>query len=249
MGDGGLPHHWLTRIRAQYPLSIHGVGLSLGGEAPPDVTHLDRIRALLERYQPAVFSEHLAWCSHGGIFTNDLLPLPYEDETLERVCEHIDRVQCWLGRRLLIENPSTYLTFSTSTMSEMQFLAELVRRSGCGLLLDVNNIHVSAFNQGVDPRRFLEACPFHAVEEIHLAGFAEDRDDHGNLLLIDTHGAAVHEQVWALYAHVLEQLPGPVATLIERDSHIPALSELLLEADRVDRALLDCRITRRALSS
>lgn len=233
---GGPFHHYLTRIRETYPLSIHGVGLSLGGEAPVDETHLDRLAALLDRYQPQAFSEHLAWSSHQGIFFNDLLPIPYDDRHLQRLCEHVDRVQSRLKRKLLLENPATYVEFAASTMSEAEFIGEVVRRSGCGLLLDVNNAYVSSVNHGRDAGAYLRALPLHAVGEIHLAGFSEDRDAAGDRLLIDHHGNPVAEAVWRLYSDTLARL-GPTPTLLERDNDIPALAVLLLEAQRAEAAM------------
>lgn len=236
MVDGGPVVRRLERLRERWPLSLHGVGLSLGGADPLDEAHLGRLRALIDRFEPAWFSEHLAWSSHGGHWFNDLLPLPYTAETLARVCDHIDQTQERLGRRLLLENPSTYLAFEDSTMDEAAFLAETVRRTGCGLLLDVNNAHVSAVNQGRDARAFIDALPAHAVGEIHLAGFAVDRDAAGDLLLIDTHGAPVAPAVWDLYEHALRRL-GPIPTLLERDQHLPSLAQLEAEALQARQAM------------
>ena len=185
---GGPFHHYLRRIRDHYPLSIHGVGLSIGAEGPLDTTHLDRLAALLDRYQPQSFSEHLAWSTHGGTFFNDLLPLPYNRVTLDRVCDHIDQVQERLRRRMLLENPATYIEFAASTLDEATFIAEIVHRTGCGLLLDVNNAYVSGINHRRDLQAFIAALPLSEVGEIHLAGFAEDRDAAGAPLLIDTSG-------------------------------------------------------------
>ncbi len=238
MVAGGPFHHWLTRIRELYPLSIHGVGLSIGGEGPLDEAHLDRLAVLLDRYQPESFSEHLAWSSHGGNFYNDLLPAPYHATTLARVCEHIDRVQERIKRPMLLENPATYVEFAASTMAEADFIAEAVRRSGCGLLLDVNNVHVSCTNHGRDARAYIAALPLAAVGEIHLAGFAEEIDAAGAPLLIDSHGAPVAEAVWELYCHALD-LTGPMPTLLERDNDIPALPVLLAEARHAGR-ILEC---------
>ncbi len=234
--DGGPFHHFLVAIRERYPLSVHGVGLSIGAEAPLDRAHLDRVAALVERYAPQSFSEHLAWSSHGGVFLNDLLPLPYTDATLRRVCDHVDEVQQRLRRRILIENPATYVEFAASTLTEAEFLRELVRRTGCGLLLDVNNAYVAGVNHHRDPRRFIDALPLEAVGEIHLAGFAVDRDAAGDPLLIDSHGAPVAAEVWALYAYALART-GPVATLLERDNAVPALDVLLDEAMQADALL------------
>lgn len=229
MVDGGPFHHYLGRIRERYPLSLHGVGLSIGAESALDQNHLDRLAALIRRYEPASFSEHLAWSSHGEVFLNDLLPVPYDQATLQRVCEHIDRVQSRLKCRMLLENPSTYVEFVASTMSEAQFLIEVLRRTGCGLLLDVNNVHVSCVNHGRDALAFIDALPLHAVGEVHLAGFARDQDGAGAPLLIDSHGTPVDEAVWGLYAHVVTRM-GAVPTLLERDNHIPPWPLLLAEA-------------------
>lgn len=229
MVAGGPFHHYLERIRADYPLSIHGVGLSIGGAGPLDEAHLDRLAVLLDRYQPEAFSEHLAWSSHNGVFFNDLLPVPYDAATLTRVCEHIDRVQERLGRRMLLENPATYVEFEASTLAEADFIAEVVKRTGCGLLLDVNNAYVSCVNHGRDASAYLRALPLAATGEIHLAGFAEDVDAAGDRLLIDSHGAAIAGDVWDLYAEALGYV-GPIATLIERDNDIPAFPVLLAEA-------------------
>lgn len=237
MVAGGPAHHGLRAIRDHYPLSLHGVGLSIGSEVSLDAEHLSRLRALIRRYEPAVFSEHLAWSSHGGSFFNDLLPVPYDRKTLDRVCAHVDQVQSRLARRILIENPSTYVEFVCSTMSETAFLTELVTRTGCGLLLDVNNAYVSAINHGRNPYAYIDEFPLAAVDEIHLAGFTEDVDAAGDRLLIDTHGASIAGDVWALYAHALGVLGRPVATLIERDSDVPPLHALLAEAQQADGAL------------
>ena len=234
--DGGPFHHYLGRIRERYPLSIHGVGLSIGAESPLDTAHLDALAVLLERYAPASFSEHLAWSSHGDVFLNDLLPLPYTAATLQRVCEHIDQVQTRLRRRMLLENPATYVQFTESTLSEPDFIREVLRRSGCGLLLDVNNVHVSSVNHHFDAQAYLQALPLDQVGEIHLAGFAEQRDGAGDALLIDSHGAPVAQAVWDLYASTL-RLTGPVPTLIERDNDVPALPVLLAEAQAAERYL------------
>lgn len=233
MVDGGPFHHFLGLIRGHYPLSLHGVGLSIGGEGALDQQHLDRLAALVVRYEPAAFSEHLAWSSHRDMFFNDLLPLPYNAVTLARVCEHIDRVQERLQRRMLIENPATYVEFATSTMDEGQFLRSVLSRTGCGLLLDVNNAYVSSVNHGRDAWNFISGLPLGAVGEIHLAGFARDQDAAGAPLLIDNHGAAVDDAVWALYERVITRL-GPIPTLLERDNDIPSLPVLLAEAHHAE---------------
>ncbi|MGX0892019.1 uncharacterized protein (UPF0276 family) [Pseudomonas sp. ADAK2 TE3594] len=236
MVAGGPFHHFLGLIREQYPLSLHGVGLSIGAEGPLDLQHLQRLAALIERYQPQSFSEHLAWSSHGPVFLNDLLPLAYDARTLNRVCEHIDQVQSVLKRPMLLENPATYLAFQRSTIDEADFIREVIRRTGCGLLLDVNNAYVSCINHQRDPLAYIDALPLQAVGEIHLAGFAEDTDSLGDRLLIDDHGAPIDNAVWALYRQVLERV-GPIATLIERDNQLPTFSVLHAEARQADEWL------------
>jgi uncharacterized protein (UPF0276 family) len=239
MVAGGPFHHYLGRIREHYPLSLHGVGLSIGGESAIDEAHLDRLAALIARYEPASFSEHLAWSSHGGVFMSDLLPVPYDRDALDRVCGHIDRVQERLRRRMLLENPATYVEFEASTMSEPEFVRDVLRRTGCGLLLDVNNAHVSCTNHGRDALATIHALPLEAVGEIHLAGFARDHDAAGAPLLIDSHGTPVDEVVWGLYARVVAEL-GPVPTLLERDHDVPSLATLLAEAGRAQARLTAC---------
>ncbi|GAB4215383.1 MAG: DUF692 domain-containing protein [Rhodoferax sp.] len=234
---GGPFHHYLSQIRERYPLSIHGVGLSIGADAPLDVDHLNALQRLLRLYQPQSFSEHLAWSTHGPTFLNDLLPLPYNTATLQRVCDHIDQVQAHLQRRMLLENPATYVEFTASTWDEGAFITEVLRRTGCGLLLDVNNVFVSCTNHQRDAHAAIRALPLHAVGEIHLAGFAEQLDGNGDPLLIDSHGAPVAQAVWDLYAFTLG-LTGPQPTLLERDNDIPAWPVLLAEAQLADRQLL-----------
>ncbi len=233
---GGPFHHYLSRIRENYPLSIHGVALSIGADAPLDINHLNALKHLLDRYQPESFSEHLAWSTHGETYLNDLLPVPYTDATLERVCAHIDQVQSHLKRRMLLENPATYVEFAASTMDEATFITEVVRRTGCGLLLDVNNVYVSSVNHHRDPQATLRALPLAQVGEIHLAGFAEQVDGAGDRLLIDSHGSPVAKAVWDLYAFTLG-LTGAVATLLERDNDVPPLPVLLAEAAIADSLL------------
>lgn len=236
MGAGGPPHHLLRRIRADYPLSVHGVGLSIGGTAPLDRTHLMRLKRLVDLVEPALFSEHLAWSTHDGVFLNDLLPLPYNDISLAHVCAHVNEVQDTIGMRMLLENPSTYVAFGASTMSEVEFLRAVARRTGCGLLLDVNNVHVSAVNHGFDAAAYIDAFPIQHIEEFHLAGFAEDRDSAGARLLIDDHGREVAGAVWDLYRRALAR--GCVApTLIEWDNNVPPFDTLAAEAERA-RALM-----------
>lgn len=236
MVEGGPFHHYLTRIRERYPLSIHGVGLSIGSETPLDKDHLKALAALIDRYAPQSFSEHLAWASHGKVFLNDLLPVPYTRQTLVRVCEHIDQVQTHLKRRMLLENPATYVEFAASTMAETEFISEVLQRTGCGLLLDVNNVYVSCVNHHRDPHAYIRALPHAAVGEIHLAGFARRHDAAGDLLLIDSHGSPIEQAVWQLYASTLD-LVGVMPTLIERDSDIPPLESLLAESAQAERLL------------
>ncbi len=236
MVAGGPSPHFLQRVRAHYPLSLHGVGLSIGGTEPLDTTHLDRLAALIHRYQPAVFSEHLAWSSHGGVYYSDLLPLPWTVATLDRVCAHIDQVQSRLGRNLLLENPATYLEFEASTFSEAQFLCEVLRRTGCNLLLDISNVQVSCVNHGQDPQAYLDQLPADRVAQIHLAGYAVELDAGGAPLLIDDHGAPVDDTVWRLYAAWVER-HGARPTLIERDNAVPGLEVLLGEARRAEQVM------------
>ena len=236
MGDGGPPHRRLEAIRARYPLSLHGVGLSIGSPRPLDRDHLARLRSLIRRYEPSQFSEHLAWSSHDEGFLADLLPLPYDDETLAIVSRHIDQTQEALGLRMLLENPSTYVQFSDSAIAETEFLAEVARRTGCGLLLDVNNVYVSATNHGFDPFAYLAAFPLRHVGEIHLAGYADATDDQGAPLLIDAHNSPVRAAVWALYRETIGRL-GPTPTLIEWDNDVPQWLVLAAEARRADAAM------------
>jgi len=236
MGAGGPPHRWLEAIRARYPLSLHGVAMSIGAARPLDDDHLARFRDLVRRYEPGLVSEHLAWSTHDTGFINDLLPLPYTAETLARVCEHVDALQAAIGRRVLIENPSTYVRFAESEMAEVDFLAQMVRRTGCGLLLDVNNVAVSAANHDFDAGSYLEAFPLAAVGQIHLAGHAVTVDGDGGPLLIDAHGSPVTGDVWALYADVVRRC-GPLPTLIEWDNDVPSWPVLLGEAAQADAVL------------
>ncbi len=236
MGEGGPPHIWLQRLRDRFPLSIHGVGLSIGGEEPLDVRHLQRLKRLLDRYQPESFSEHLAWSSHGGNYFNDLLPLRYDRHSLERVCRHIDQVQELLGRCMLLENPATYVEFSDSDMDESGFLSAIVRGTGCGLLLDVNNAYVSGRNHGRDPLAAIFALPLAAVGEIHLSGHARDVDASGAELLIDDHGSAVADPVWALFEAVIARI-GARPTLIEWDNDVPEFEVLREQAAQARRRL------------
>ncbi|ARU01219.1 DUF692 domain-containing protein [Yoonia vestfoldensis] len=239
MGDGGAPHAMLAALRDRHALSIHGIGLSIGSAQGLDRAHLARLRALIARYQPHSFSEHLAWSSHGAAWLNDLLPLPYTPQSLATICAHVDQVQDSLGRQMLLENPATYVTFASSTLSETDFLTELVRRTGCGLLLDINNVFVSATNHRFDARAYLDDFPLFAVGEIHLAGH-DSEDLPSGPLLIDSHGAPVAAPVWALYAQVLART-GPLPTLIEWDNDLPDFATLLAEANRAQAILQDAQ--------
>lgn len=233
MGAGGPPHEYLERIRELYPLSLHGVGLSIGGESPLNREHLARLKDLNDRYQPGLFSEHLAWSSHETHFLNDLLPVPYTEQTLARVVEHIDEVQQFIGRKMLLENPSLYVAFDQSSMSEIEFLSRITDQTGCGLLLDVNNVYVSATNQQYDPLKYITKFPLHIVGEIHLGGHAPDHDETGAPLLIDAHDRAVDDAVWALYERTIV-LGGPRPTLIEWDNDVPDFATLLEQARQAE---------------
>ena len=237
MGAGGPPHAQLAALRQRYALSLHGVGLSIGSMQPLDRDHLARLRSLCDRYEPESFSEHLAWSSHDGVYFNDLLPLPYTPQTLVRVAEHIDTVQTTLHRQMLLENPSTYVGIAESTIPEVEFLAEVSRRTGCGLLLDVNNVFVSSTNLGTSPQDYLDEFPVERVKEIHLGGHHRDIDDAGAPLLIDAHAAPVAQPVWELYACVIARI-GPIATVIEWDNDIPDWPMLRAEAAAAERILV-----------
>jgi len=227
-GDGGAPLHYLERAREQYPVSLHGVGLSLGSSDPLNRVYLARLKRLIDRIEPVLVSDHLSWCSVDGVYFNDLLPLPYTGDTLDHFCARVGEAQDLLGRELLIENPSSYLQFSSSSMPEWEFLSEVTRRSGCGLLLDVNNLHVSCMNHGFDAQRYLAALPVPAVREIHLAGHSV-RHEAGGEILIDTHGSPVSEPVWRLYRDALARF-GARPSLVEWDNDLPALETLVNEA-------------------
>jgi uncharacterized protein (UPF0276 family) len=235
--DGGPRLAWLEAIRAERPISLHGVGLSLAADEAPDAAHLAALRRLSERIEPFVFSEHLAWSQRRGAYHPDLLPFPRTHEALGRIADNVARTQDALGRGILIENPSLYLDLSGHELGEVEFLTELTRRTGCGLLVDVNNVFVSANNLGFRAEAYLDALPAGAVGEIHLAGHAPD-PTHGAALLIDTHGAPVAEPVWALYRRLVERI-GPRPTLIERDDDIPAFDALIAERDRAHAILTE----------
>ncbi len=228
LSQGGPARYYLQKIRENYPITVHGVGLSIGGEQPINQEHLNRVAQLVDDVQPEVFSEHLAWSSHDNAFLNDLLPVAYDEATLQRVCEHIDHIQSHLKRTMLIENPSTYFEFNRSTMSEIDFISEMSKRTGCRLLLDVNNVDVSCFNHGHDAYDYLNAFPAHAVGQIHLAGHTIDSNQTVPLK-IDSHDEPVSQDVWSLYHHTLT-LTGDCPTLIERDGNLPAMAVLLEEA-------------------
>lgn len=245
MGDGGRPIAQLQHLRDIYPVSCHGVGLSIGAEGPLDADHLKRLKHLVDWLNPALFSEHLAWSTHDSHFLNDLLPVPYTQAAVDRVVDHIDQVQSVIGRRMLLENPSTYVAFDESDMSEVDFLTQIADRTGCGLLLDVNNVFVSATNQKYSPEGYIDAYPLHLVGEIHLGGHEADADDHGDTLLIDSHSRPVVDPVWALYEYTLAQ-SGPRPTLIEWDNDIPSWNVLAHEAALAD-ALLS-KTTKRAVA-
>jgi uncharacterized protein (UPF0276 family) len=238
MGAGGPPHAQLGALRERYALSVHGVGLSIGSMQPLDSDHLARLKVLCNRYKPESFSEHLAWSSHDGVYFNDLLPLPYTRQTLMRVAEHIDEVQTTLGRTMLLENPSNYIGIAESTIPEVDFLTEVAKRTGCGLLLDVNNVFVSAKNQGTDPLLYLEAFPLDRVREVHLGGHNEELDDAGGPLLIDTHASSVADAVWTLYAYLIART-GPIPTLIEWDNNLPDWPTLRAQAIAAQNILAD----------
>ena len=225
MIDGGRPRHILQRIRQRHPVALHGVSMSLGSAHGLDRSYLSRLRKLVDEIDPLFVSDHLSWSSTPGFNSHDLLPLPYTSEALDIVCANLDHAQEVLGRTMLIENPSSYMTFATSEMTEWEFLRTVTQRTGCDLLLDVNNIYVSAVNHGFDPHAYIAGVPLERVRQIHLAGHSQ-----GEALLIDTHDQPVPAPVWSLFAQVMEMV-GPVAVIIERDDKIPPLSELLAELD------------------
>lgn len=243
MMAGGPRLQILERVRRDFPISLHGVGMSIGGPQPLDQAHLQRFAALVVRYEPALVSEHLAWSTHGTTYYNDLLPLPYNRASLNYVCDHIHQVQAAIGRPVLLENPSTYVAFANSTMTETEYLRNVVSRTGCGLVLDVNNVLVSATNHGFSASEYLDDFPLASVHEIHLAGHNVQADDQGLPLLIDSHDREVAPAVWRLYEGVV-RTHGPVPTLIEWDSHIPHWNALRLESARAQAILDGGRLTR-----
>jgi hypothetical protein len=228
MGGGSAPGY-LDVIRRDYPVSLHGVGLSLGSAEGLDAVHLERVRTVVERVEPGLVSEHLSWSISGGTYLADLLPLPLTEEALAVVCTHVDQVQDHLKRRISIENPSTYLRFRHSTIPEWEFLAQVARRTGCGILCDVNNIYVSASNHGWNGLTYLDALPLSTISEIHLAGHSVRQLDQGHVIRIDDHGSRVAPPVWDLFEQALKRF-GPVPTLIEWDTDVPALEVLMEEA-------------------
>jgi uncharacterized protein len=233
---GGTPLRYLDTVRRDYPISLHGVGLSLGSAEGLDLAHLGRIRRVAERIEPALMSEHIAWSVVGGTYLADLLPLPMTEEALTVVCRHVEQTQTYLKRRILVENPSTYLAFAHSTIPEWEFIAAVAERTGCGILCDVNNIYVSAHNHGWDPSAYLAALPPAMIGEIHLAGHSVRPLAGGGTLRIDDHGSRVIAEVWALYEEALARF-GPLPTLIEWDNHVPPLDVLLDEAKQATSRL------------
>ena len=236
MGDGGRPLAQLQALSERFAISVHGVGLSIGGETPLDVDHLARLKRLCDWINPASFSEHLAWSTHGSEFLNDLLPLPYTQQTVARVSDHIDQVQQTLGRQMLLENPSSYLIFAESNLSETDFLDAVIQRTGCGVLLDVNNVFISSTNLGLSPQAYIDAYPTDQVGEVHVGGHDADNDDSGAPLLIDSHGKPVIEPVWALLDYALQQT-GPQPVLVEWDNDVPDWPTLRAEAEYAAKAL------------
>ena len=236
MGAGGPPHAQLERLRFDYPISVHGVGLSIGGADDLDTDHLDRLKRFVDRYQPALFSEHLAWSTHQGAYLNDLLALPYTNETLNIVVEHIDQVQLHVGRTMLLENPSTYIKFADNDFNEIAFIAEVQKRTGCGLLLDVNNVYVSAINHGWDAHDYIARFPLDHVGEIHVAGHATVENADGSMLLIDAHDGVTSEPVMALLSQVLTQR-SDIPALIEWDNDLPDWVDLYREVEKISTVL------------
>jgi len=236
MGEGGRPLAQLRHLAEKFPISVHGVGLSIGGQDALDMDHLERLKHLCDWLNPASFSEHLAWSTHEGFYLNDLIALPYTEATLTRVADHVAQVQDVLGRKMLLENPSSYLAFAESTLSETDFLAEVVKRTGCGLLLDINNVFISANNQKTSAIAFIDAFPLEHVGEFHLGGHDEDIDETGAVLLIDSHGREVVDPVWALFDYTLGK-SGPAPALIEWDANVPDWPALAAEAARAAQVL------------
>ncbi len=239
-GDGGRPLYYLEQARAQYPLSFHGVGLSLGSTDPLNTVHLDKLKQLVQRFEPALVSEHLSWGSIGGHYLNDLLPLPYTEEALDHIVNRISQVQDYLGRQILIENVSSYLEYTNATIPEGEFVAEAARRSGCGILLDVNNVYVNSKNHGFDALAYVHTIPPKLVQEFHLAGFTVNRFKDGEII-IDSHNQLVADAVWALYRQAIQRI-GPRPTLIEWDTDLPSIDVLVGEARTADLILETYRV-------
>lgn len=236
MGADGAPHRHLAAVRERYPVSLHGIGLAIGAPRPLDRSHLNRLKILIDRYQPGLFSEHLAWSTHYNLFFNDLVPLPYNEESVSRVAAHVEQVQETLGRQMLLENPSTYVAFIESTMSEVDFLRAVADRTGCGLLLDVNNVHISATNQQCDPAGYLDSFPIEHVREVHIAGPSPKSRRPIESLPLDAEDHPVDLGMLSLYERAIERI-GPVPTLIEWDNAVPEWPKLFAEAGRVDAVL------------
>ena len=238
MCDGGAPHRYLERFRQDYALSLHSVGCSLGSAEPVEEDQLSWLKHLVDRYDPFLVSDHLSWSATGGTFLNDLLPLPLTPESLDAIARNVDRMQTSLGRQILVENPSTYLQFNHDSIPEPEFLTALTERTGCGLLLDINNVYVCAMNHGLDPWAYLTNVPHDAVGEIHLAGHTID-DWEGQKIHIDDHGSPVCDAVWQLYKRYIEAYGAPV-TLIEWDAHLPDFAVLNTEAARAQDLIRSC---------
>lgn len=230
--EGGISLHILEQVREHYPMSFHGVGLSLGSANGLDKQHLAKLKILIDRFNPSLVSEHISWSEVDGVFLNDLLPIPYTQESLNIMCNNIDHAQNYLGRQILVENPSTYIDFTTSDMSECEFVNKIIEKSGCGLLLDVNNVYVGANNHGFDAYEYINNIKINAAQEIHLAGHTEKEID-GKILLIDSHSAHVKDEVWQLYHHTMKKAGRDIPTLVEWDSDIPALDVLIAESEKV----------------
>ena len=236
MGSGGRPIAQLKKLREEFPISCHGVGLSIGGDQPLDNDHLNRLKYLVSWLEPSVFSEHLAWSTHEGHYFNDLLPLPYTKKTLETVSNHIHKVQEILQRPMLLENPSNYLEFEESEFSEIDFIREITNTTGCGLLLDINNVYVSSTNRNWDPFGYIDEFPLDKVHEVHLGGHEPEIDEDGNLILVDNHASEVVDPVWEVYKYLIQKT-GPLPTLIEWDNNVPEWQILSAEATRANKIL------------
>jgi len=232
MCAGGLAHRYLTKIRERYPLSMHGVGLSLGSVEGLSETHLAKLKNLIARYEPCQFSEHIAWCRRGNHYSNDLLPLPYTQESLDVLCANIEKTQDYLARSILVENPSTYIDFTQAEYSEPEFMNEVCKRTGCGVVLDINNVYVSATNHDFDPHAYLDAIDLSNIGEIHLAGHSSTQLKDQTLVLIDDHGSAIKDAVWDLYKYFLSISTEPTPALVEWDTNVPSLTTLLIEAKK-----------------